>query len=208
MQTTTGTQKIVWAVIGLVAIVGAVILFQKGGPVEAPLEQATNTEQKGETVTGETPAKEVPVATSEVSTKASFKDLLGKAGAQKCSVSQSSDISKSTGTFYFSGGKGRGTFESTVLSGPGAGVTSKNSMIMEGETIHVWDETTKQGMTLSLAGTAGAGGAAPANPMAEQFNQAYDYDCESWKADASMFVRPSDVTFMDMSEMMKSLPAF
>jgi hypothetical protein len=150
----------------------------------------------------------------EVKTKASFKELLGKAGAQKCSVSQSSDISKSEGVFYVANGKGRGDFVSTVLSGPGAGTVIKSAMIMDGDTIYTWDDTTKQGMKMSLSGMEKMADGAPKTGTtktpsavtAEQFNQTYDYKCEDWKVDASLFATPTSVQFMDMNDMMKNMP--
>lgn len=204
---TTGTQKIIWAVIGVIVLAGAFMLLQKGGPADTPSLEGVNTEQKGDTVTGETPVKAVPVNPDEVSAKASFKDLLGKAGAQKCTVSQSSDLSKSSGVFYTAGGKGRGEFESTILSGPAKGTVSQAKIIIDADTMYTWDEKTKQGIKLSLKDADGGASLGDAgSSMATQLNQSYDYDCESWKADPSMFVVPAGVVMTDMSAMMKSLP--
>lgn len=205
MQTLT-TQKIIAIVLGLLVVLGggyALLNKERDTKIEVAGEGAVNSIAVGEPN---------PSAPQSPSTKGSFKDLLGKAGAQKCTVSQSSDISKSTGVFYVSGGKGRGDFENTIISGPGAGTVSKTSMIMEGDTIYAWDASTKQGMKLSMTEmqntTPSAGTAqAPANTATEQFNQSYDYTCEDWRIDASLFVAPRDVVFSDISELMKSLPS-
>jgi hypothetical protein len=204
MQTKTDThKKIVLAVIALLVLVGGgYMLMGKGDAVTPDTQEEVGTIQKGDSVTGENPTKETPVAQRDNKAQGSFKDLLGKTSAQKCTVSQSSTISKSSGVFYSSGGKGRGEFESAILSGPGKGTVSKASIIIDGDTMYTWDDTTKQGIKLSLTGTDGNA----QNDMVSQMNQAYDYDCVSWKADASMFVPPAGIVMTDMSEMMKSLP--
>jgi|GEM_PF-702972 len=203
MQTLT-TQKIVAIVIGLLVILGggyALLNMEGDSSMEVAGDGTSNSIAVGE------PNPSAPVSPSA---KGSFKDLLGKAGAQKCTVSQESDISKSTGVFYVSGGKGRGDFQNTVLSGAGAGTISQTSMIMEGDTIYAWDVSTKQGMKMSMTdmeknaqptGTTQA----PTNTAAQQFNQSYDYTCENWKVDSTLFTPPTGVVFMDIGELMKGL---
>jgi hypothetical protein len=202
------TSKIAAVIIGLVAVSGAGYVYVSSESFGTSEEVAVESEVKAE---GE--VRNTEDDTKDISTKGSLKTLLGLVGAQKCTVSQVSDISKSSGVFYLSDGKGRGDFESTVLSGPGAGVTMKTSMIMDAETIYTWDEGTKQGMKMSMVELSGAAGAdasvsssAGANAAADQFNQSYDYDCEKWVPSAGVFTPPSGVKFTDMSEMMKALP--
>ena len=204
------TSKIIAIVVGLLVVLGGGWFMFMGSDDSNTLQETANEGEvavEGEAV-DETP-NAVKTESTTGSVKASFKDLLGKTGSQKCTVTQSSDISRSSGVFYLSGGKGRGDFESTVVSGPGAGVTTKNSMIMEGDTVYVWDGSTKEGMKMAMSEMGktptGTTGAPSTNEIADQFNQAYDYDCVSWKADASLFVPPADVTFMDMAELMKGL---
>lgn len=207
---TTSTSKILAIVIGLLVILGGGwFMFMGGDKTATPSEQTSETgvAVKGEALE-ETPNAAKPKETT-ATTKASFKDLLGRTGSQKCTITESNDISRSSGVFYTSGGKGRGDFESTVVSGPGAGVTTKNSMILDGDTVYIWDAGSSEGMKMSMTemGKTPAGGTpVPSqNEVADKFNQAYDYDCSSWKADPSLFVPPAGVTFADFAELMKSM---
>ncbi len=199
---TLGTQKGIAIVVGMLIIITSAYFL---------LRSSSSMPEEGQRTLDESTETATEQATEEPA-RGSFKDLLGKSGSQKCVVSQSSTMSKSSGTFYISNGKGRGDFESTVLSGPGAGTMTKSSMIMDGDIIYTWDESTKQGMKISAAtldgssATPASGGATNANVSAQQFAQSYDYDCEDSRVDDSIFTPPAGIEFMDMNEMMKGLP--
>jgi hypothetical protein len=206
---TASTSKIIWVVLGLLVIIGGAYGLTRSYSSE-PVE--TEQASVSPSVMGESESsnseKAAQVADTST-TKASFFDLLGKAGAQKCAVTQSSTLNKSSGTFYSSNGKGRGDFESTILSGAGKGMVTRSSMIMDGDVVYMWDPATKKGMKIATSDMKNPaptnGSQAMTNDVAEQFKQSYDYNCESWKADATLFVPPKDVEFMDMAEMMKGM---
>lgn len=209
-----GKGKINPVLIGLIAV-GVVlaggVLFMMRGSDEEVSEMSGTKEMTGEK------------ASSEVSEDAeagmSLRDLLGMGKSQKCTFKNDSEEMKSEGTFYISGGKSRAMISTVVPGGKEEMSTSNMIFDTASNTTYMWTEGMKEGvkMTMNDADQAGAPvsdddtaeevpDASTSNDFARDLDQEYSYDCDSWKTDASLFVVPSDVAFVDMAEMMKTLP--
>lgn len=196
-------------VVGVLIFVAVLLVVRGSGKNETMMDGTISNENE----------KESEMMPSKDAVKMSFQDLLGRGKSQKCTFSEENDMSKSKGTFYTSGSKGRATISNTILSTGSVGTTTTSNMIFDtgSNMMYVWDETTKQGMKMMMD-------QAPESPAvqdddageeamparledpAKDINHKYSYDCDSWKVDESMFVVPSDVTFVDPAEMMKALP--
>ena len=165
--------------IGAVVIIGVIIGFfamQKTGNPDTDKQTATNN-------TG--------------GQKMSMKALLGVGKTQKCTFSNSADISNSSGTVYIANGKMRGDFTSTT-----DGKTFESHMIIMDNTSYLWGDGMPQGIKMSFDDIQ--------KPDADQkqsidINQEVAYSCESWSSDAGTIALPADITFTDYSAMMKQI---
>jgi hypothetical protein len=128
----------------------------------------------------------------------SMKELVASGVSQKCDFAEPQ--SGTTGTIYISGGKIRGDFSSKSQSGTVAG-----HMISDGTTVNTWIDGLAQGVKTSFTASSTAG-----NPDAQKGldpDKKTDYSCSGWQMDPSKFALPTGVTFMDVSAMMKGMPA-
>ena len=198
--------------VGVVLVAGA--LFAMRGSDEEKLEKSEMSGTKE--MSGENISSEVSGNAEE---GMSLRDLLGMGKSQKCTFKNENEGMKSEGTFYISGGKSRAMISNTIPGGEEE--TSTSNMIFDtaSNTTYVWTEGMKEGMKMTMndmdQANAPVSGddenedmldTSASDDLAQELDQEYSYDCDSWKADASLFVVPSDITFVDMAEMMKALP--
>jgi len=161
-------------------IIGVLAVFVVGGAIayfampKGPAgEGSTNSERTRETSSG------------------SIADLMARQGDWKCAVASHNDASNSSGTVYVSNGEIRGDFESRI---PQLDRTIESHMINMGGYVYVWSSVVPQGFK-SKAALSGASSAGTAGQGVD-FNQSYQYSCEPWTRDASLFALPQDVTFI------------
>ena len=183
-------KTVLW-ILGLV-VVGGVVWYSMSGQSSMP---AANTSA----------APTDPAATSAsaepTSGKMSLKDLMSLGRDQKCTFTEKTANSDSSGTVYVGGGKMRGDFTSIA-----SGMTIQSHMIAMGQKGYLWTSAMpKQGFTFTLPDPS-APSAAPANSSAPDYNQQLDYSCSAWTVDASMFALPAGITFSDMSALMHVTP--
>lgn len=209
-----GKGKIRPVLIGMIAvgvILAGGVLFMMRGSDEEKSEMSGTKEMSGENISSE--------MSGDAEEGMSLRDLLGMGKSQKCTFKNESEGMKSEGTFYVSGGKSRAMVSNTVSGGKGGTTTSNMIFDTASNTTYVWTEGMKEGvkMTMNDADQEEAPvsdddtaeevpDASTSNDFTRDLDQEYSYDCDSWKTDASLFVVPSDVAFVDMAEMMKALP--
>ena len=209
-----GKGKIRPVLIGMIAvgvILAGGVLFMMRGSDEEKSEMSGTKEMSGENISSE--------MLGDAEEGMSLRDLLGMGKSQKCTFKNESEGMKSEGTFYVSGGKSRAMVSNTVSGEKGGTTTSNMIFDTASNTTYVWTEGMKEGvkMTMNDADQEEAPvsdddaaeevpDASTSNDFTRDLDQEYSYDCDSWKTDASLFVVPSDVTFVDMAEMMKALP--
>lgn len=133
--------------------------------------------------------------TSNSNKPSSLKDLISKGIAQTCTYSNEDG----KGTFYVSGGKTRGDFETTA-----SGVTTKGHMLVDGGTSYIWMDGQKTGFksTFDTSDTPQASN----NPSVSQAFDAdanINYDCKPGVVDSSLFTAPKDVEFMSFDSLTK-----
>jgi hypothetical protein len=136
----------------------------------------------------------------------SLADVLKLGSAVKCTGSYSGEEGSMDMVVYASGDKSYS--EMNVDAGEEGMI--KTYSIYDGEWMYTWTEggaATKMNVTdmEELAEDLPQQEDYEATDTAGQqaFQQQFDYKCTPWTADNSKFVPPSDVEFMDMTEMMK-----
>lgn len=123
--------------------------------------------------------------------------LMERGGNWKCTVdaeaSTGAGQAVSSGVVYVSGDKVRADFTSTV---EGYGNVDSH-MIADGTNVYTWTSMMAQGIKTRM--TAMGSGGAQTSGQGFDANQSYSYDCDMTTADASLFVVPKSVTFMDLN---------
>ncbi len=138
------------------------------------------------------------------SERGSLKDLMTRSST-KCTVTNVTANSESSGTVYVGQGKMRGEF-TTVTKSPD--MTIESHMISDGEFIYTWSDAMPQGVKIPVsAATMNDQPNAPKSEQVELYNADVAYECDSWSVDESQFEVPSSVTFVDMSSMMQGAGA-
>ena len=143
-----------------------------------------------------TPTPSAGTAVTENETDAAFTgslaDLLARPGDWKCTFGAQGTGFSSSGISYVSAGKMRSDFTSKIEQ---LKQTVDSHMIQDGGFVYVWTSLAPQGFkakaTLGTKDAATQFGAQGVN-----IDQKYSYNCTPWKADASLFALPKDVTFV------------
>jgi len=136
-----------------------------------------------------------------------IKDLMGFNKTQKCSWVEPE---KGEGVVYVSGNKTRSEIKVMATADQSA---QQMFNISDGEWTYSWNPATKKGMKTKIEEMNEEDGVEmeeleptdigeEGNDYQEINNQDYEFKCENWKADAKMFIPPTDVEFVDMNEMM------
>lgn len=139
----------------------------------------------------------------------SISDLISEGIPQKCTYSTTDGASTTEGTTYVSGKKVRGDFSNTLN-----GSVTMGHMISDGETTYVWNEGEKQGLMMPISNSQAANEPNMSSESSQQvsearegsLNQKANYSCSAWVPDDSMFVPPTTVKFIDLSEIMMTSP--
>ena len=178
------TNTIIGLVVGVVIVVaGGYFLATSGG---YSMEDSDVTEN------------EVAV-TQDATTVAftgSFFDLATRGGNYKCEVNSTGAAAGTEGIVYVSGADLRGDFTSVSN-----GTTVESHMLKKGDTMYMWGGGMPQGITMKVTAMEAQGSPATQGSGVSG-TQAYGWDCDVTGANASMFVKPSDVEFMDVGAMM------
>ncbi len=170
---------IIYVVVAII-VLGAIAFFAFGTK-SAPATTGTST-------------PEAMTATTQPKT-GSMKDLMAM-GSSHCTVSNTTANSTSNGDVYVAGGKMRGEFTSEIQ-----GKTMVSHFISDGTTFYTWSDAMPQGVKMSVAKAESAQGTAEQPNM---YTSQVNYTCVPWTADSAQFTVPTNIQFMDMSNMMPS----
>lgn len=82
------------------------------------------------------------------------------------------------------------------------------SMIMSDGTQYIWEDATKEGFMMrynpeDMRDEATESEATSEDDESVDLDQEYNFNCEKWSVDQSVFTPPSDVTFADMDALIK-----
>lgn len=132
-------------------------------------------------------------STSETSST-TFGELIARAGSWTCEVRVATDGAPSVGVTYIADGKIRADFTSTVEAMGGTAVTSH--MIQADGYIYTWSDMAPQGMKMKTR--EGEAVADVGTQEAVPHDASVDYTCAPWAPDASQFVPPENISFMEL----------
>lgn len=139
-------------------------------------------------------------------TMKTLKELMSAGQDQKCTFTNTQNTGTLSGTTYLSKGKVRGDMEVKTSNG----ATTRSHMITDGKYFYNWSDEQKQGMKMEITEDMNQQ-LEEAKEKPESYkqyldeNQQMNYECSGWRADASLFVPPTDVTFTDFSEQLKMM---
>lgn len=148
---------------------------------------------------------------TEQSVSTSLRDLLSLGQNQKCVVSTSTtdedNVKTDTESTIFISGK-KMAQEVQVKSTDKAVPTINMRMISDGIYMYTWNTETKaQGMKIKITEpTTENTNTTNTNNGSVNLDDKVDMKCSPWLVDNSKFTIPTDVTFTDLSELMKNIP--
>lgn len=182
--------------VGIGVVIGAIAWLTSApslvSTTDSTIEKRAGTEKIS---SGDTP--------DTLSGKDSLAHLLALGRTLECSFQFNDTTLTGEGTGFFDGEKMR---IDSMYPGEG-GVTYTSNLIIVGGDMYVW-ATTDAGtfavkMPTSAEGSAQSGTAATGQLSPQD---TVSYSCKSWNVDGSVFVPPSNLDFMDMSEIIKGMP--
>ena len=143
--------------------------------------------------------------TSQGSALKSLKDLMMMGQDQMCTFESTDENGSNKGSSYISGEKVRTDFSGTDPDGK----AYSGSMISDGTYMYSWSTASPQGMKIKITEETNKAVEdvkqdAQANP--NQYidpNDKVDYKCQGWRVDQGMFTPPSDIEFVDYSQLME-----
>lgn len=132
-----------------------------------------------------------------VDTPKSFLDLMAMSTSQKCTVAIADGTSGVQNTIYMANGKMRMESEiTTVVKNIPETINSKQNVhvITDGADAYTWIDGLPTGFKMSLDKFKEATPAS-AQEQAGDITQKFDYKCEAWSADNSVFAIPTAIKF-------------
>lgn len=189
---------------GLLAVVGGAGFYVMSMGSMEPQAVTESDVSKVANKDENTPADE-PVA---ITGKDSILALEAMGKDLQCDFVVGEGDSRSEGTGFFSKGNVR---VDTVIKGKNPNSPDAAYMIMnkDDDAMYTWTVVagTAQGVKMSIKEISAMGSStAGKNPVTQNKEQVrpetpVNYNCKPWRVDASVFVPPTEVTFMDMSNM-------
>lgn len=122
--------------------------------------------------------------------------IVAHGGSLTCTIAHAGK-EQTQGTIYVGGGKVRGDFTAQGSKGP-----IESHMLSDGTTMYVWSSARPQGIKMAMPAGGKPPVGPPGNSQAQLYNDTVDYSCSPWSVDATKFVLPQNVSFMDVSAMM------
>lgn len=139
-----------------------------------------------------------PTPTPAAASQKSLKDLFASGISQKCTFASNEGDASTQGTVYAVSGKSRADFSSVT-----SGQTVNSHMIVEGNTNYVWMDGQNKGFKSTFDPNQASENPEAADKSKDtDLNKKVDYSCSPWIPDESLFTRPSDVEFTDMSALL------
>jgi len=143
----------------------------------------------------------INVNNEKTETKKSLKELLGMGTAQKCSYETNTDGQIMKGEVIVSGNKFKQTTEISNEEG-----SMKVYGISDGTYFYSWNEAMKgNGMKMNIADLEKSGEDTKAETQKVNMDEKIDYKCSPTTLSDSDLAIPSDIKFLDYTEMMKGL---
>ncbi|MDQ5962566.1 MAG: hypothetical protein QG653_373 [Patescibacteria group bacterium] len=137
----------------------------------------------------------------ETDRKGSLKEIFARGGSQKCTYTIIENGITSSATIYLSGEKMRVDSQTTTN-----GKAENARMLLTNNIMYVWGDGMPQGIKMPIpdANTPTSQNTQGTVQMVD-LDKEMNYSCSPWSADASYFTPPTNIKFMDMSQMMNQV---
>ncbi|HPD74040.1 MAG TPA: hypothetical protein PLX95_02000 [bacterium] len=132
-------------------------------------------------------------------------DLLKLNKSIKCTFKSETEDGTTSGVTYVADGKTKTEYE--IQSDE---VNIKSYSVFDGEWVFTWTSENNQGTKLNIKNIENISKETAEEQETEEFDysdqtQDFDYKCESWTPDKSVFELPKGMEFTDLNEMMEDL---
>ena len=192
------THLLIALIVAAVVIGGGFVLFGQE-KAEAPAADTISEDRNISTVTSSTDAN----VNETFSGTGSFSDLVGLGNSITCDFSHEAETgSVVAGTVKVADGKMRSDFAMQQ-----AGTEYQSHFIQDASYFYTWSDGPQGSFAMKApieeVDTNEAGSGQPGRPV--DMDSDVEYECRSWRADASVFVPPSDITFMTPDMLMQNM---
>jgi hypothetical protein len=114
-----------------------------------------------------------------------------------------------SGTLHVAGKKFR---QESVTTDAKTQALSQSYSLSDGESVYTWGAMMGgKGVKISMSSLENMITGTPSETPSQVnavLDQQYQYQCEAWTADDSLFVPPTNITFSDMSQLIKNMQGF
>lgn len=182
-----------------VVIAGGAWLLIGGDKAQAPTEETETESRNISTVTSNSSGE----VQETFAGTGSFADLIGLGRNVTCDFTHEAETGSTVaGTIKVSGGKIRSDFEMQQ-----AGIVYESHFIQDTTYMYTWSDSPQGSFAMKSPvedlEVQGEADTAPGRTV--DMDSDVEYECRAWTADASVFVPPSDITFMTPNEMMQNM---
>lgn len=139
------------------------------------------------------------IESSKTKVKSSLKQMLGMGKNVSCEMAASEEQGLISGRVNIAGSKMMADFKMADEMGK----MMDSHMINDGEFTYIWSSSAPQGTKIKNDTVAPAKSDQTQNSFDE--DQEVDMECSDWSPASNSFTAPSDVEFLDMSNMMKGI---
>jgi hypothetical protein len=182
-------QVIIWIIVAAVVVLGGWYLWSQNSGTISPSPTTTDT-------TGDTSSADTATAPTGSGT-GSLQSIFSRGGNYTCTFSTVSTAagtgSNSSGTIYVANGKTRGDFSAST----GSGTPIQVHVIRADGMNYNW----VQGQTTGIKNAITTSSAIVPNPSGAGFSEdtlaSVSWDCHAWYPDATQFVPPTSITFIE-----------
>jgi len=172
--------KIILPLVVVVIIAGAFYLMRMDAPLpsaDAPTEQST-----------------APVSASKSASRGTFADLFAKKGNFLCSFSMEKNGASIAGSVRSSAERVRADFDVSFPLLKDQKI--QTHVIRDNGFAYVWSNASPQGTKVKSTNDDFQKSLGESLDTQQQF----DYTCEDWKVDPSVFILPSNITFIEAKQ--------
>lgn len=178
---------VIIAIVAVLAVAGGGYAVWKSKGAERANDKAIENANENSAVKGED-------STNPSGKKMAFSSFIKQGGSYKCTVHQNVAGSDADGIVYLDDGRIRADY--TVSYN---GTTMTGSSVIKDGYAYTWTSLTPTGFKIAVKDDMKNGDiSASSGSYSWSADQIGDYDCVAWKADASLFTIPSNITFQEM----------
>jgi hypothetical protein len=192
--------KILIGLIAVLVVAGGAWLLLGGESAEAPSTSQEPSDRNTSTVTSSSNSS----INESFSGTGSFMDLLGLGQSVTCDFTHEAETGSAVaGTVRVANGKMRSDFEMQQ-----ANTVYESHFIQDDTYFYTWSETPEGSFAMKapvedMEAAPGANSGGAERPV--DLDSDVEYDCQPWRADASVFVPPNDIEFVTPNEMMQNM---